>query len=321
MISPAKVTLVEVGPRDGLQIEKEFIPTETKIAIVNAIARAGIRSMEVTSFVSPKVIPQLSDAAKVMASIERAPGVTYMALIPNLKGAERALAAGTDVVKTVLCTSDSYNRRNVGMRVEESIRDCGEILRFSRDHGMRAEAVIALSFGCPLEGPIPPSRVVEITGRLVAQGYKEISVADSMGLANPVQVRRMMRLLQDSFRKIRFSLHVHNTRGLGLANIFAAWEEGIDEFDSSIGGLGGSDVVVAGASGNVPTEDLTNMFTEMGVETGVDIDKILVASRLAQQALGRPLPSYLLTHGTPAHFYQRVRESEAEKFAPHPKAE
>jgi len=313
MTTPGKVTIVEVGPRDGLQIEKKFVPTEIKIAIVNAITRAGIHSMEVTSFVSPKVIPQLRDAAEVVAAIERAPGVTYMALIPNRKGAERAFAARVPVVKTVICTTDVYNLRNVGMTVDQSIRDCGDILEFARANGMRAEVVIGSSFGCPIEGPIPPSRVAEITTRLIAQGYKEISVADSMGLANPIQVRRMMRLLQDNFPGIHFSLHVHNTRGLGLANILAAWEEGIDEFDSSIGGLGGSDVVVSGASGNVSTEDLVNMFNEMGVETGVDIEKILIATRLAQEALGRPLPSYVLNYGTPAQFYQQVRASEAHR--------
>ena len=317
MTPPSQVTIVEVGPRDGLQMEKVFVPTEAKIALINAIARAGIRKMEATSFVSPRVIPQLRDAGEVMAGIERRPGVTYVALVPNLKGAERAIASGADAVKIVICTSDSYNRRNVGMSVEDSVHNCAQILNLSRRSGTPAEVVIGLSFGCPLEGPTPPERVAELTGRLAAQGYTEISIADSTGLANPVQVRKLMRLLLDGFPGIHFSLHVHNHRGLGLANIFAAWEEGIDMFDSSIGGLGGSEVVVSGASGNVPTEDLANMFTEMGVETGLDIEGILAASRMAQSVLGRQLPSYVLAYGTPAQFYQRVRESEAAKSTSH----
>jgi hydroxymethylglutaryl-CoA lyase len=303
-----------VGPRDGLQVEKVYVPTEAKIALINAIARAGIRKMEATSFVSPKVIPQLRDAAEVMAGIERLPGVKYVALVPNRKGAERAVAAGADAVKIVICTSDSYNRRNVGMSVDASLENCAGILELCRQSGTPAEVVIGLSFGCPLEGPIPPERVVELTGQLAAQGYTEISIADSMGLANPLQVRRLMRLLLEKFPGIHFSLHLHNHRGLGLANVFAAWEEGIDTFDSAIGGLGGSEVVVSGASGNVPTEDLANMFAEMGLETGLNIERILAASRMIQSVLGRQLPSYVLAHGTPTQFYRRIREDEATKL-------
>ncbi len=311
-----KVTIVEVGPRDGLQMEKTFVPTAAKIRFIDALTRAGIRRVEVTSFVSPKVIPQLRDAAEVLAGIERAPGAVYLALVPNLKGAERAIAAGADGVKIVICTSDPYNSRNVGMSVDESIENCGEILALGRAGGKPAEVVIGLSFGCPLTGPVPPERVVELTRRLAEQGYREISIADSMGLANPLQVRRMMRRLQDEFPVVHFSLHVHNTRGLGLANIFAAYEEGIDTFDSSIGGLGGSEVVVAGALGNVATEDLVNMFEEMGVESGVDMEGIQAAGFVAQEILGRQLPSYVLASGTPEQFYQRVREREAAKSAP-----
>lgn len=315
MGQPSKVTVVEVGPRDGLQMEKTFIPTETKVAIINAMTRAGIRRMEVTSFVSPKVIPQLRDAEEVMKSIQRQPGVTYIALVPNRKGAERAIAAGADAIKIVLCTSESYNRRNVGLSVDESVADGAAILELTRASGKAAEVVIGLAFGCPLEGPIPEGRVLELTDRLVSIGYREISIADSMGLANPAQVRRMMRRLQQTFSEVHFSLHVHNTRGLGLANVLAAFEEGIDMFDSSIGGLGGSAVVVAGGSGNIPTEDLVNMLSEMGIETGVDLNGVLTAARMAQDALGRALPSYVLSNGTPAQFYQRVRESEAAKSA------
>lgn len=312
-MGPARVTIVEVGPRDGLQMEKEFIPTETKVRFINALTRAGIRRMEVTSFVSPKVIPQLRDSADVMRALERAPDGVYLALVPNLKGAEHALVAGSDGVKIVLCTSNTYNRGNVGMSVDESIVSCGQVLRAAKSAGKFAEAVIGLAFGCPYEGPIPEERVLEISGRLVEMGYDELSVADSMGTANPHQVRHMMRRLLDEFPKVHWSLHLHNTRGLGLANALVAWEEGIDMFDSSIGGLGGSAVVVSGASGNISTEDVVNMFHEMGVETGLDMDKLQTAGHLAEEILGRRLPSYVLNHGTRKQFYKRVREAEAAK--------
>lgn len=309
------MTIVEVGTRDGLQMEKSFVPTDKKIQLVNALTAAGIRRMEVTSFVSSKVLPQLSDAHEVMASIRRAPDGVYIALVPNLKGAERAFAAGSDGVKIVLCTSDTYNRRNVGMSVEESIASCGQVLRAAKEAGKLAEAVIGLAFGCPYEGPVPEERVLEIAGKLAKMGYDELSVADSMGTANPEQVRHMMRRLLDEFPKVHWSLHLHNTRGLGLANALVAWEEGIGMFDSSIGGLGGSAVVVSGASGNISTEDVVNMFHEMAVETGLDMDKLQVAGHLAEEILGHRLPSYVLNHGTREQFYKRVREAEAAKAA------
>lgn len=315
MKGPARVTIVEVGPRDGLQMEKQFVPTEKKIALIDALTNAGIRRMEATSFVSAKVIPQLSDAAEVMAGIRRAGDGVYIALVPNLKGAAHALAANADGVKIVLCTSDSYNRRNVGQTVEESLHSCEQVLRAAKTSGRFAEAVIGLAFGCPIEGPIPEERVVELVRLLVEMGYEEVSVADSMGTAHPIQVRHMMRRLLDEFPQTHLSLHLHNTRGLGLANALVAWEEGIDMFDSSIGGIGGSQVVVVGASGNVSTEDLVNMFHEMGASTGTQIEKLQAAGRLAEEILGRRLPSYVLQNGTREQFYQRVREKETEKVA------
>lgn len=315
MIGPAKVTIVEVGPRDGLQMEKEFIPTAKKIRLVDALTDAGIRRMEVTSFVSAKVIPQLADASEVMVGIRREPDGVYIALVPNLKGTERALEAKADGVKIVLCTSDSYNQRNVGMTVAESLQSCEQVLKAAKAKGRFAEAVIGLSFGCPIEGPVSEDRVVELVRLLEEMGYDEISVADSMGTAHPGQVRHMMRRLLDEFPHVQLSLHLHNTRGLGLANALVAWEEGIDMFDSSIGGLGGSQVVVVGATGNISTEDLANMFHEMGVATGTNIEKLQEAGRLAEEILGRRLPSYVLQSGTTQQFYGRVRQQEAGKAA------
>lgn len=317
MTASNRVTIVEVGPRDGLQMEKTFVPTPRKIELVNALTRAGVRRMEVTSFVSPKVIPQLADAAEVMAGMERAANGVYIALVPNLPGAERALAGGADSVKIVICTSESYNRRNVGMSLEDSLKSCAEVLAAAQRAGKMAEVVIGLCFGCPIEGPVPQDKVIALAGRVAALGYTEISIADSMGLANPAQVRGMMRRLLREYPQAHFSLHLHDTRGLGLANALVAWEEGIDMFDSSIAGLGGSAVVVSGATGNVTTEDLVNMFHEMGVPTGLDMDKLQEAARLAQEIVGRPLPSRMLASGTPAQFYQRVRQEEERKTALH----
>lgn len=311
MMGPAKVTIVEVGPRDGLQMEREFIPTARKIRLADALTDAGIRRMEVTSFVSAKVIPQLADANQVMAGIRRELNGVYIALVPNLKGTERALEAKADGVKIVLCTSDSYNRRNVGMTVAESLQSCEQVLLAAKAKEKFAEAVIGLSFGCPIEGPVPEGRVIELVRLLEDMGYDQISLADSMGTAHPAQVRHMMRRLLDEFPHVHLSLHLHNTRGLGLANALVAWEEGIDMFDSSIGGLGGSQVVVVGATGNISTEDLANMFHEMGVATGTNIEKLQKAGRLAEEILGRRLPSYVLQSGTTQQFYERVRQQEA----------
>jgi hydroxymethylglutaryl-CoA lyase len=305
---PSAVTVIEVGPRDGFQMEKQFIPTEMKVAIINTITKAGIRKIEATSFVSPKVIPQLRDSWEVLAAIKREPGVTYLGLVPNLKGAQAAVQAGVDAMKFVVCCTESYNHRNVGMTIAESLADCRRIRELGKTHGKTVEVVLSLAFGCPLEGPIPAERISRLVGDLVSMGLDEISIADSMGFANPLQVRRTMRRLKQEFPSVHFSLHLHNTRGLGLANILAALEEGIDAFDSSIGGLGGSPVVVPDTGGNVSTEDLLNMLSEMGVATGVDIEGILDAARMVQEFLRRTLPSYTLVAGSQKQVFQRIKQ-------------
>ena len=312
MAQASKVTIVEVGPRDGFQMEKTFIPTESKIAIINAVARSGVPKIEATSFVSPKAIPSMRDAQEVMEGIERRPGTAYTALVPNLKGAQRAFSAGVDAIRVVLCSSEAYNQRNVHMSVAESLKTCEEILQTGRAASTAVEAVVALAFGCPLEGDIAEEKVVELTRRLAEMGYREISIADSAGLANPAQVRRLMRRLVREFPDVHFSMHIHNTRGLGLANVLAALEEGIDAFDSSLGGLGGCPVV-PGARGNIPTEDLVNMLEEMGIKTGVDVEGVMVASRVAQDVLERTLPSYVLAAGTRQQLYRNIEEREREK--------
>lgn len=310
MSCPPRVNIVEVGPRDGFQVERTFIPTELKVEIVNAIARAGIPKIETTSFVSPKLVPQLADAAEVMGAIERQPGTRYTALVPNLRGVERAIEAGADGVRLVVTTTETYNRKNVGMTVEQSLDACREILARVEGEPITVEAVVALAFGCPFEGPVSEDRVAELAHRFVDMGIRELSIADSVGLGNPAQISKTMARLRGELDGVDLSLHLHDTRGLGLANVVAALEVGIDTFDASIGGLGGCPVLPNGA-GNIATEDLANMCEEMRIETGVDIEAIQGISIKMQDFLGRQLPSRVLMAGTPEQLYAKIRR-EAE---------
>jgi hydroxymethylglutaryl-CoA lyase len=301
------VTIVEVGPRDGFQVERTSIPTELKVEVINAIARAGVPKIEATSFVSPKFVPQMADAAEVFAAIDRQPSARYTALVPNLKGAERALAAGADGVRLVVTTTETYNRRNVGMSVDESLAVSRQILARFDGEAITFEAVIALAFGCPFEGPVTADRVSELAHRFVDMGVRELSVADSVGLGNPAQIAATMARLRKELDGVALSLHLHDTRGLGLANVVAALQVGIDTFDASIGGLGGCPVLSEGA-GNIATEDLVNMCQEMGINTGIDVEAIQTISRKMQEFLGRRLPSSVLQAGTPGQIYARIGE-------------
>lgn len=294
---PARVTIVEVGPRDGFQMETAFIPTELKTRVIDAVAVAGVRKIEATSFVNPKVIPQMADSAEVMARVRRPPGVGFAALIPNLKGAQRAIEARCDGVRLVVCSTETYNRRNVGMSVAQSLTAVDDILALTRAAGVGFEAIIALAFGCPFEGHVPEDVPVHLAQTLFEKGVTEIGIADSIGTGNPVQVRRMMARLRGELPGAHFSMHIHDTRGLGLANVLAALEAGVDTFDASIGGLGGCPIMTGG-TGNIATEDLVNMCEEMGIRTGVDVEGVMAASRLMQDFLGRPLASAVLRSGT-----------------------
>ncbi len=304
MSLPNKVTIVEVGPRDGFQMEQTFISTDKKIEIINAISRTGVPVVETTSFVNPRAIPQMADAAEVMERIDRAPGVRYTVLIPNIKGAERALQSEVDGLRLVVCVSETYNQRNVGMSFDESLEECGGVLKKGKEHGTPVDVAVGLSFGCPLEGHIPPEKVFSLVGRLVEMGFEEVTIADSVGVANPQQVRELMRELLAQFPETVFSLHFHDTRGLGLANVLAGLEEGVSHFDSSIGGMGGCPVV-PGATGNISTEDLANMLNEMGVETGVDTEKVMACSRIVAEFFDRFLPSRVLQVETRAQLYEK----------------
>ena len=291
---PSRIHVVEVGPRDGFQMEQAFIPTELKIAVIDAVSRSGVRKIETTSFVSPKAVPQMADASDVMARIERAPGIAYTALIPNEKGAKRALASRVDAMRLVVCASETYNQRNVRMAVADSVAACEAIVGVAAEAEIPVEVAIGVAFGCPFEGTIPESRVLELAKTFQTMGVREIAIADTVGLANPAQVERLIAQLRASLDpNVVLSLHIHNTRGLGLANVLAGMQEGIDTFDAAIGGLGGCPVITT-ATGNIPTEDLVNMCEEMGIETGIDLEPIMEASRSIERFLERKLPSHVL---------------------------
>lgn len=300
---PKSVQIREVGPRDGFQNEPEVIPTEDKIRLINLLAETGLKRIEVTSFVRPDVIPQLSDADEVLAGISHPQGVSYSVLIPNRRGLERALESRDrfDETNFFLSSSETHNRRNVNRSIEESLVGLEETIPVALEAGLRCEGVISTSFGCPYEGEVPVERVLDIALRLAAAGCAEIGFGDTTGMANPIQVRRFFaevrqRLIDEGFDAVELTAHFHDTRGQGLANALAALEEGIDSFESSFGELGGCPVP-PGATGNIASEDLVSMLEEMGVETGVDLGRMIAASAEAQRVLGRPLGSHVLKAG------------------------
>jgi hydroxymethylglutaryl-CoA lyase len=295
---PRRVRIREVGPRDGFQNEPEVIPTPEKVRLIGLLARTGLRRVEVTSLVRPDVIPQLSDAEEVLTSIDRVDGVAYSVLIPNEKGLERALAHRDrfDEVSVFLSASETHNRENVNRSIAESLEGVERVVRRARGEGLRCEGVISVSFGCPYEGEVPPDRVFGIAERLAAAGCEEVGFGDTTGMANPRQVGEFFPAARERLPDVELTAHFHNTRGQGLANVLAALEAGIDSFESSFGELGGCPVP-PGSTGNISTEDLVSMLEEMGVETGIDVPKLVEASRAAQEVLGRPLGAHVLKAG------------------------
>jgi hydroxymethylglutaryl-CoA lyase len=293
---PERVTICEVGTRDGFQIEPDFIPTERKIEVVNRLSATGMPTIEVTSFVSPKAVPQLRDAEEVMAKITRRPGTVYSALVPNDKGAVRAVDAGVDEIHTVVSASESHNLANVNMTIAESIAKLGAVAEVAHRAGLPVSAGISCSFGCPFEGEVPLSRLESVVARLVGLGARGIGLADTTGMANPAQVSRVLEHLVPRFAAIEWTLHTHDTRAMAIPNILAAMEKGVTHFDASIGGLGGCPFA-PGASGNVCTEDLIHCLHAMGVETGVDLDAMIETSRRVQAIVGRILPGQIVKAG------------------------
>jgi hydroxymethylglutaryl-CoA lyase len=295
---PSSVRIREVGPRDGFQNEPETIPTAEKVRLIDLLSASGLRRIEVTSFVRPDVIPQLADAEEVLAGVRRRDGVSFSVLVPNQRGLERALRRRDrfDEINVFVSASETHNLENVNRSIEESLAGLERTLVAAREAGLRCEGVISTSFGCPYEGEVPPQRVFEIAARLAAAGCAEVGFGDTTGMANPRQVADFFAAARRRLGEVELTAHFHNTRGQGLANVLAALEQGVDSFESSFGELGGCPVP-PGATGNVSTEDVVSMLDEMGVETGVDLPRLIEASRAAQEALGRPLGSHVLTAG------------------------
>ena len=295
---PARVRIREVGPRDGFQNEPEVIPTAEKVRLIGMLAASGLPRLEVTSFVRADVIPQLADAEEVLEVIERPEGVAYSVLVPNEKGLDRALAHRDrfDEVNLFLSASETHNQKNVNRSIAESLEGLERTIARARGEGLRCEGVISVSFGCPYEGEVPLERVFEIAERLTAAGCEEIAFGDTTGMANPRQVGEFFAEARERLAAPELTAHFHNTRGQGLANVLAALEQGVDSFESSFGELGGCPVP-PGSTGNIGTEDLVSMLHEMDVETGVDLGRLIEASRAVQDALGRPLGSHVLRAG------------------------
>jgi hydroxymethylglutaryl-CoA lyase len=295
---PSRVRIREVGPRDGFQNEPETIATADKVRLIDLLTATGVGRIEITSFVRPDVIPQLSDAAEVLAAVERREGVAFSVLIPNQRGLERALEMRDrfDEISVFLSASETHNQRNVNRSVADSLAGLEQTLATAREAGLRCEGVIATSFGCPYEGAVPRERVLEIAERLRAAGCEEVGFGDTTGMANPRQVHEFFAAARERLDDVELTAHFHNTRGQGLANVVAALEEGVESFESSFGELGGCPVP-PGSTGNVSSEDVVSMLHEMGVETGIDLPRLIAASRAAQEVLGRPLGAHVLRAG------------------------
>ncbi|MFK9005454.1 hydroxymethylglutaryl-CoA lyase [Pseudomonas pergaminensis] len=286
----------EVSPRDGLQIEPTWVATADKIALIDQLSLAGFSRIEAGSFVSPKAIPALRDGEQVFQGIQRKPGVIYVALIPNLKGALRAIESRADELNLVMSASQTHNLANMRMRCEASLAAFGEIVSVTADHPVRLNGSIATTFGCPFEGTIDEDRVLRFVDAYLELGIQGISLADTTGMANPRQVERLVKRVLQRVSASDLTLHFHNTRGLGLCNVLAAYEAGARRFDAALGGLGGCPFA-PGASGNICTEDLVNLCEEVGIHTGIDLPHLLHMSRRLPALLGHELPGQVAKAG------------------------
>jgi isopropylmalate/homocitrate/citramalate synthase len=288
--SPTSVTIVEVGPRDGLQNEASPIPTADKIAFIDRLSEAGLPVIEITAFVSPRWVPQMGDAAEVAAGIRRRPGTTYSALVPNLTGLDRAMAAGLEMVAVMAAASETFSRNNLNRSVRASLDECRQVIAKAHAGGLRVRGYLSTAFGCPFEGEVPPARVLDVAVELLDLGTFEVAVSDTIGVGHPGQVRAMLDLLLAKIPADRLALHFHDTRGMAAANVLAALDMGIRTFDASAGGLGGCPYA-PGAAGNLATEDLLYLLNGLGRRTGADIDAIASASSALEPLVGHPLPS------------------------------
>lgn len=301
-----RLYIQDVATRDGFQIEPNFVATEDKIALVNRLSRTGLAKIEVTSFTSPKAIPNLRDAEEVMRSIERVAGVEYTVLVPNVKGCERALSCQVDEINLVMSASDTHGLANLRMTPEQSLAQFREIIEVARGSEVFINASLSTTFGCPFEGAVADARVFELIQRLTDIGVQGITLCDTTGMADPAQVERISREALQRWPQTVFTLHFHNTRGMGLANAIAALSAGVDRFDASLGGLGGCPYA-PGASGNICTEDLVHMFQRMGFDTGVDMDALLQAAASLPELLGHDVPGAILKAGKADRRYPKPK--------------
>jgi hydroxymethylglutaryl-CoA lyase len=287
---PSRVTVVEVGPRDGLQNESALIATADKIALVNLLSSAGLSVIEAGAFVSPKWVPQMTDAAEVFAAIERRPGVRYTALVPNLAGLERAHRAGVSEVAVFAAASESFSRKNINQGIDASLDTYRAVCARAAELGLRVRGYVSTAFGCPFEGAVAPARVASVAAALVEMGAFEVAVSDTIGVAHPGQVRPVVEAVAERIPLSKIALHFHDTRGTALANVLTALEIGVATFDASCGGLGGCPYA-PGATGNLATEDLIYMLDGLGIETGVSLAALVEASRFIEPRVGHRLPS------------------------------
>jgi hydroxymethylglutaryl-CoA lyase len=293
---PAAVEICEVGPRDGLQNE-EPISVAERVCLIDALSGTGLRRIEAASFVSAKAIPPMAGAEEVMARIRRAPGVVYRALVPNERGAERAIAAGADELEVVVSASETHNQRNVRRAVDESLVGAQVLVGMAHTAGRPVDAIVSTAFGCPYEGDVSPAEVAAVAKRLIDGGADGVSFGDTTGMATPKRVEALLDELERvGIESESVGLHFHNTRGTGLANVVTALARGVHRFDASIGGLGGCPYA-PGATGNVVTEDLVHMLEDMEIDTGVDLDALIGCAHLAQELVGRELPGQVMRSG------------------------
>jgi hydroxymethylglutaryl-CoA lyase len=291
----------DVAVRDGFQIEKNFVPTATKVELINQLARTGLHRIEATSFVSPKAVPMLADAVDVLSGIDRVPGVTYVALVPNLRGVHNAAAAPKrpDELNAVVSASETHNRANINRTHEQSMAELASMVRAAHEAGMKITMSLSTTFGCPFEGHVHEDVVLDFVGNFVREGFDGISLADTTGMANPRQVRELVRKVLDRFpppNETYYTLHFHNTRGMGLANVVAGIEAGVRSFDGSVSGLGGCPFA-PGATGNICTEDMVNMLEDMGYDTRVDLAKLLAVARRIPAVVGHDTPGQVMKSG------------------------
>jgi len=314
---PARIEINEVGPRDGLQIEKTMVSTDDKVAFVDALSDCGFARIEVTSFTSPKAIPALADAVEVMRRIRRRPGVIYTALVPNIRGLERALEAGTDEMNLVMSCSETHNRANLRMTRDQSYAELAQVLAAAARAGAPCNVSLSTAFGCPFDGDVPAAQVLDLAARLVEAGASGITLCDTTGMAFPTQVADLCEQAAARLPGAALTVHLHNTRGMALANAIAAWQTGITRFDAAAGGLGGCPYA-PGASGNVNTEELAHMFACMGVESGVSLEPLLAIVRGLPALVQRDLSNALLQagprlalHAPPAWLAERFPDAAA----------